>query len=198
LAQKLAGNGNLIVAKMDGNANEFDGLDLQAFPTFYLLKGGLVGQQKLASKVKFTGTKNVSAMIEFLKNSTHHPISSVIILQNETEIEEEERIDEETENFEQEEENNFNKSPGEEEDEDDIDWEKEVSDKFPGQDINNLNIDELTGEMNKKEDQHTNEEFKDTVNLLNDSKETLIQKEEEINNNKNGKEASGETKHDDL
>ena len=111
LAQKLTNNPNLVIAKIDANSNEIKGIDFQAFPSFFLFKGNLSGNEKLENKIKYTGLKNVTMMINFLRNNSYHEIKNIITLPNEDIIEEEERIEEEVERFEQEEESNFNKSP---------------------------------------------------------------------------------------
>lgn len=180
---------------MDGNSNEVEGLEFQAFPTFFLFKGGISGDEKFRTKMKFNGTKNVSTFIEFLRNNTHYPIKDVLILPNETQIEEEERIEEETENLEQEEESNFNKV-SETYDSDDTDWEKDVNDALKGQDLNNL--DELI-DNNLKDDfsDNNDSELSDTLNILEKTKDVLENKKE-VSESQENKESNIESQKIDL
>ncbi len=166
---------------MDGNTNEVEGLEFQAFPTFFLFKGGMSGDEKFKTKIKFTGTKNVTSFIEFLKNHTHHPIKDILILPNETQIEEEENVEEETEKFEQEEESNFNKV-SETYDSEDTDWERDVDDALKGQDLNNL--DEFVDNNMKDDFNDTNDtDLSDTLTILEQTKDVLEKKKEETSEN---------------
>jgi len=178
---------------MDGNTNEVEGLEFQAFPTFFLFKGGISGDEKFRTKIKFTGTKDVSSFIEFLKNHTHHPIKDILILPNETQIEEEENVEEETEKFEQEEESNFNKV-SETYDSDDTDWERDVDDTLKGQDLNNL--DDYVDNNMKEELSDTNDtndnDLSDTLNILEQTKDVLEKKKEESSESPEPKENSNQ------
>ena len=131
---------------MDANSNEYNGLDIQSFPTFLFFKGSNTGQEKLNSKIRYQGLKNVTMMINFLMNNTHNPIKDIISIPNEDQIEEEERLEEETEKFEQEEESNFNKSPDSkiESEEGNYDWDEEITNSAKNKDVD-INLEDFGG-----------------------------------------------------
>jgi len=81
LAKKLVNNKNLVVAKMDGTANEFEGLVFESFPTILLYKAGSNPHDKLRNVKSYEGDRNVQEILSFLKNETLHPINDVQILE---------------------------------------------------------------------------------------------------------------------
>ena len=81
---------------MDGTTNEYDGLEIEGFPSIVFFKGGDHSpEEKFKNKKVFEGERNVAAIIEFLKNNTHHEIKEVLTLDNEIAIEEQEKAEEE-------------------------------------------------------------------------------------------------------
>ena len=81
---------------MDGTLNEYDGLDTEGFPSVLLFKGGdNTPEEKFKNRKLYEGERSVAALIEFMKNNTHHGVSDVITLENEAHIEEQEKADEE-------------------------------------------------------------------------------------------------------
>lgn len=81
---------------MDGTTNEYEGVEIEGFPTIIFFKGGnSTPEEKLKNKKLFDGERTVAGMIEFLKNNTHHGINDVITLENEAQLEEQEKAEEE-------------------------------------------------------------------------------------------------------
>jgi protein disulfide isomerase len=67
VAQKLAHNKNLIIAKMDATANETDKVSIQGFPTIKFWPAG-----NKTKPIDFDGDRTVEGFIEFLtKQSTN-------------------------------------------------------------------------------------------------------------------------------
>jgi hypothetical protein len=79
---------NVIIAKMDGTTNEYPGMDVEGFPSVFFFKGGnQTMENKFNNRKLYEGKRNVSSVIEFLKNNTFNTISDIISLPNEAEIE---------------------------------------------------------------------------------------------------------------
>ena len=73
---------------MDGTLNEYDGLDVEGFPSIIFFKGGeLTPEDKFKGRKVYEGERNVGSLIEFLKNNTFHGIHDIITLPNEAQIE---------------------------------------------------------------------------------------------------------------
>jgi len=95
LAKKLVNNKNLVIAKMDGTANEYEGLAIESFPTILFYKAGSNPHDKLTNVKHYEGDRNVKEVLSFLKNETLHPVTDVQTLENEEEIEKNEKEEEE-------------------------------------------------------------------------------------------------------
>lgn len=81
---------------MDGTTNEYPGLEIEGFPSFIFFKGGeQTPENKFNNRKLYEGERNVTEVIEFLRNSTFHGISDVLSLPNEAEIEAKEKEEEE-------------------------------------------------------------------------------------------------------
>jgi hypothetical protein len=73
---------------MDGTTNEYPGMDVEGFPSIFFFKGGeQTSENKFNNRKLYEGERNVSSVIEFLKNNTFNTISDIITLPNEAEIE---------------------------------------------------------------------------------------------------------------
>ena len=70
LAQKLAHNKNLIIAKMDSTANETDKVTIQGFPTIKFWPAG----NKSAPK-DFEGERTVDGFIDYLTKHATNPLT---------------------------------------------------------------------------------------------------------------------------
>ena len=172
LAEKLANNPNIVIAKMDANSNEFEGLDVQGFPTFLLFKGSSTGQEKFNSKIRYYDLKKVNLIIDFLLNNTHNPIKDIKTLPNEIEIEKKEEIEDDAqdETTGVEEQPNFKKSPDIEADQEDsmFDWDKHESINSENNFVEESNIDELSSMFAGLGDSIPEGDYSDsTVNSIN-------------------------------
>ena len=83
---------------MDGALNEYEGLDPENFPLIIFFKGGdQTPEEKFKNRKLYEEKKNVATLIEFLKNNTFHAIKDILKLENEDQIEEQEKNEEEDE-----------------------------------------------------------------------------------------------------
>jgi hypothetical protein len=81
---------------MDGTTNEYEGLEIEGFPSILFFKGGpSTPENKIRNKQLFDGDRTVGAIIEYLKNNTHHGVNDIITLENEAQIEEQEKVEDE-------------------------------------------------------------------------------------------------------
>lgn len=70
LAEILKDVKSLVIAKMDGTANEVHpDFNVEGFPTIYLAAAG-----KKSSPVQFTGKRDLASIVSWLKKQTTHPI----------------------------------------------------------------------------------------------------------------------------
>jgi len=67
MAKKLAGNKNLIIAKIDSTANEITGLDVNSYPTLKFYPGN-----SKSKPVDYEGDKEEDKMISWLKDHVTH------------------------------------------------------------------------------------------------------------------------------
>jgi hypothetical protein len=83
---------------MDGASNEYEGVEIEGFPTLYFFKGGPgSSKNKLSNKKVFEGERNVSSILSFLQQNVYHNITDIVTLENEAAIEEAEKKEEESE-----------------------------------------------------------------------------------------------------
>lgn len=66
-AKRLAGNPNIVIAKVDSTENEVAGLDIQGFPTLKFW-----GKDKSAGPIEFDGERNAEGIISWLKSHTQY------------------------------------------------------------------------------------------------------------------------------
>lgn len=64
LGEKYADNKNLVIAKMDGTANEVDGLSVRGFPTLRFYPAGA----KTTSGQEYTGGREFDDFVKFLED----------------------------------------------------------------------------------------------------------------------------------
>lgn len=83
LAKKLQGINDIVIAKMDGTANEYAGLNVQGFPTLKFYKKG-----KKSSPMDFSGDRTVDGFIKFLEKETGIKVGKDKEASNETKDEE--------------------------------------------------------------------------------------------------------------
>eukprot|EP01055_Gregarina_sp_Pseudo9_P000312 Gregarina_sp_Pseudo_9__311@NODE_1200_length_1784_cov_455_554728_g1126_i0_p1_GENE_NODE_1200_length_1784_cov_455_554728_g1126_i0NODE_1200_length_1784_cov_455_554728_g1126_i0_p1_ORF_typecomplete_len486_score157_10Thioredoxin/PF00085_20/9_4e34Thioredoxin/PF00085_20/3_8e03Thioredoxin/PF00085_20/0_78Thioredoxin/PF00085_20/3e26Thioredoxin_6/PF13848_6/0_11Thioredoxin_6/PF13848_6/1e10Thioredoxin_6/PF13848_6/3_7e20Thioredoxin_6/PF13848_6/0_12Thioredoxin_6/PF13848_6/0_31Calsequestrin/PF01216_17/4_3e16Calse len=71
LAAKTQESKNLIIAKMDGTANEapVDGFDIRGFPTLFFIKANTT------EPIPYSGDRSLSAFIKFIKDNAAHPVT---------------------------------------------------------------------------------------------------------------------------
>lgn len=71
LGDELAGNDNVVIAKMDYTANEVDvkGMSVKGFPTIYFFKG-----DDKSNPIKYEEGRELKDLLKFLGSNAHHPI----------------------------------------------------------------------------------------------------------------------------
>jgi protein disulfide isomerase len=67
VAQKLAGNKNILIAKVDATANEIPGVNIRGYPTIYFIPGNS------KQMVTFEGDRTEEGILAWLKEHTTHP-----------------------------------------------------------------------------------------------------------------------------
>ena len=65
LAQKVAGQPDILIAKMDATANEYPGLEIRGFPTILFYKKG-----EKSSPKPYEGERTLDAMLKYLEEQT--------------------------------------------------------------------------------------------------------------------------------
>jgi len=68
-AKKLAGNKNIVIAKIDATANEVPGVNIKGFPTIKFYPG----DKKSSPPIDFEGEREEEGIIKWLKEKTTHP-----------------------------------------------------------------------------------------------------------------------------
>jgi hypothetical protein len=60
---------NITLGMMDGSSNEFEGLEVEGFPSMYLFKGGFYNPSlKMESRIVYEDEFDLSNIVTFLEN----------------------------------------------------------------------------------------------------------------------------------
>lgn len=66
-AEKLAGNSNILLAKVDSTLNEIEGVDIKGFPTLKFW-----GKDKTQPPIDYTGERTTEGILKWLKEHTSY------------------------------------------------------------------------------------------------------------------------------
>lgn len=66
-AEKLVGNSNILLAKVDSTLNEIEGVDIKGFPTLKFW-----GKDKTQPPIDYTGERTTEGILKWLKEHTSY------------------------------------------------------------------------------------------------------------------------------
>ena len=72
LATKVAGQPDILIAKMDATGNEYPGLEVKGFPTILFYKKG-----EKSNPMNYEGERTLEGMLKFLEEQTGHSLTAV-------------------------------------------------------------------------------------------------------------------------